>query len=277
MKNFNQSPLPFQGQKRRFQTSFKEALKSFSDAPMFVDLFGGSGLLSHWAKEQFPDAMVIYNDFDDYHLRIANIERTNALLAQFRIILKDTPNDKVVSKEAKQRILNAIKAEEKRRGYVDYVTISSSLLFSMNYAMSYAEMEKQCMYNVIRLNDYQLAPEYLQGVEVVKMDYRDLFDRWKHITGVVFLVDPPYLSTDCSTYSNYWKLANYLDVLSVLKGTSYFYFTSNKSSIIELTDWIEKNLGGDNPFKGAVKVEVNARMNHNAGYTDIMLYKKQKQ
>ena len=55
MKNFNQSPLPFQGQKRRFQTSFKEALKSFSDAPMFVDLFGGSGLLSHWAKEQFPD------------------------------------------------------------------------------------------------------------------------------------------------------------------------------------------------------------------------------
>ena len=43
MKNFNQSPLPFQGQKRRFQTSFKEALKGFKDAPVFVDLFGGSG------------------------------------------------------------------------------------------------------------------------------------------------------------------------------------------------------------------------------------------
>ena len=275
-KNFNQSPLPFQGQKRRFQTSFKEALKGFKDSPMFVDLFGGSGLLSHWVKQQFPDATVIYNDYDDYHLRIANIEHTNALLAQFRVILKDTPTDKVVSKEAKQRILNAIKAEEKRSGYIDYVTISSSLLFSMNYAMSYAEMEKQTMYNVVRLNDYQPAPEYLQGVEVEKMDYRALFDRWKHITGVVFLVDPPYLSTDCCTYSNYWKLANYLDVLQVLKGTSYFYFTSNKSSIIELTDWIEKNLGGENPFKGATKVEVNARMNHNAGYTDIMLYKKQK-
>jgi hypothetical protein len=230
--------------------------------------------LSHWAKEQFPDATVIYNDFDDYHLRIANIERTNALLAQFRVILKDTPTDKVVSKEAKQRILNAIKAEEKRSGYIDYVTISSNLLFSMNYAMNYDDMAKQTMYNVVRLNDYQLAPEYLQGVEVVKMDYRALFDRWKHITGVVFLVDPPYLSTDCSTYSNYWKLANYLDVLSVLKGTSYFYFTSNKSSIIELTDWIEKNLSGENPFKGAKKLEVNARMNHNAGYTDIMLWKR---
>ena len=120
MKNFNQSPLPFQGQKRRFQTSFKEALKSFKDAPMFVDLFGGSGLLSHWTKEMYPDATVIYNDFDDYHLRLANINRTNALLAEFRVILADTPNDKVVSKEAKAAILKAIKREEKLTGYVDY-------------------------------------------------------------------------------------------------------------------------------------------------------------
>ena len=277
MKNFNQSPLPFQGQKRRFMNEFKAALKQFSDAPMFVDLFGGSGLLSHWVKQQLPDATVIYNDFDDYHLRIANIEHTNALLAQFRVILKDTPNDKVVSKEAKAAILKVIKREEKLSGYVDYITISSSLLFSMNYAMNYDDMSKQTMYNVVRLNDYQPAPEYLQGVEVVKMDYRALFDRWKHITGVIFLVDPPYLSTDCSTYGNYWRLANYLDVMSVLKGTSYFYFTSNKSSIIELTDWIEKNLGAENPFNGAIKKEMAARMNHNSGYTDIMLYKKQKQ
>jgi hypothetical protein len=106
------------------------------------------------------------------------------------------------------------------------------------------------------------------------MDYRELFDRWKHIDGVVFLIDPPYLSTDCGTYGNYWKLANYLDVLQVLKGTNYFYFTSNKSNILELTDWIERNLGGENPFNGATKVEMNARMNHNAGYTDIMLWKK---
>ena len=216
----------------------------------------------------------MYNDYDGYHLRIANIERTNALLAQFRVILADAPVDKVISNEAKQCILKAIKREEKENGYVDYVTISSSLLFSMNYAMNFDDLAKQTMYNVVRKNDYELCDDYLQGVDIVKMDYRQLFDRWKHITGVVFLVDPPYLSTDCSTYSNYWRLANYLDVLSVLKQNSYFYFTSNKSSIIELTDWIELNLGAENPFSGAVKVEMNARMNHNAGYTDIMLWKR---
>ena len=70
MKNFTQAPLPFQGQKRRFLNDFKEALKDFKSTPLFVDLFGGSGLLSHTVKQLYPDADVIYNDFDDYHLRI---------------------------------------------------------------------------------------------------------------------------------------------------------------------------------------------------------------
>lgn len=273
-KSYQQAPLPFQGQKRRFQTPFKQALNEFKDAPMFIDLFGGSGLLSHWTKSLFPKATVIYNDFDDYHIRIANIPRTNALLAQFRIILDDTPVDKIIDHNAKLRILKAIRAEMKLNGYVDYITISSSLLFSMNYSTNYDDLSKQTMYNTVRKNDYELADDYLSGVEVVKMDYRNLFDRWKHVNNVVFFVDPPYLSTDCSTYSNYWRLANYLDVLSTLKDTNYFYFTSNKSSILELTDWIERNLGAENPFNGAKRLDMNAQLNHSSKYTDIMLYKK---
>ncbi|MPM96761.1 hypothetical protein SDC9_143926 [bioreactor metagenome] len=224
-------------------------------------------------KEERPDAIVIYNDFDNYSRRVASIENTNRLLAQFRKMLKNEPVDKVVSKEARTAILKAIQYEEKKSGYVDYITISSSLLFSMNYATNYADLVKQTIYNKIRKNDYEPAPDYLTDVDIVSMDYRLLFDRWKHVPGVVFLVDPPYLSTDCGTYSNYWKLANYLDVLQTLKGTNYYYFTSNKSSILELTDWIEQNLCGENPFNSAKRVDMNARMNHNSGYTDIMLYK----
>lgn len=271
MKSYQQAPLPFQGQKRRFQTPFKEALDGFKNATVFVDLFGGSGLLSNWAKVLYPNSTVIYNDYDSYHLRVAHIEHTNALMAQFRVILKDAPVDKVIAKEVKVAILEAIKAEEMHNGYVDYITISSNLLFSMNYATNYDDLSKQCMYNCVRKNDYVPAPDYLNGINVVKMDYRELFNRWKHVSGVVFFIDPPYLSTDCSTYGNYWKLANYLDVLHCLKDTNYFYFTSNKSSILELTDWIEKNLGGENPFNGAKRIDMNARMNHNSGYIDIML------
>lgn len=56
----------------------------------------------------------------------------------------------------------------------------------------------------------------------------------------VFLVDPPYLSTDVGTYNMYWKLSDYLDVLTILAGHHFIYFTSNKSSIIELCEWMGK-------------------------------------
>ena len=94
---------------------------------------------------------------------------------------------------------------------------------------------------------------------------------------VVFLVDPPYLSTDCSTYNsnNYWKLKDYLNVLDVLVDTNYLYFTSNKSQIVELCEWMETRTsqGDVNPFKGATTVSINTTLNHSAKYTDIMLYK----
>ena len=88
-----------------------------------------------------------------------------------------------------------------------------------------------------------------------------------------FLVDPPYLSTDAGTYKSYWKLRDYLDVLDVLNGTNYFYFTSNKSPIIELWDWIETKTLMSNPFTRATTATMNATVNFNSSYNDIMIYK----
>ena len=109
---------------------------------------------------------------------------------------------------------------------------------------------------------------------IEKKDYRKLFYEWCICDKVCFLVDPPYLSTESGTYTGYWRLHNYLDVLQTVKGTNYFYFTSNKSSIIELCDWLEKNYGAYNPFHGATRVDIVSRMNYNSVYTDIMLYKR---
>lgn len=71
-----------------------------------------------------------------------------------------------------------------------------------------------------------------------------------------------------------WRLADYLDVLTVLQGHDYVYFTSNKSQIIELCEWIGQSRIDRNPFECAHRVEVNTTMNYNSAYTDIMLYKK---
>lgn len=50
MKNYTQSPLPFQGQKRKFLSHVKQVLANSSNDATYVDLFGGSGILSHTIK-----------------------------------------------------------------------------------------------------------------------------------------------------------------------------------------------------------------------------------
>lgn len=274
-KIYSASPLPFQGQKRRFLSEFKRALNEFPNATCFVDLFGGSGLLSHTAKRYRPDARVIYNDFDDYHLRLANIGRTNMLLDELRGIVSGVPAKQKLPKDVKDSVVSRVKIEEKEYGYVDYIILSSSLLFSMNYAKDIKSFEKETFYNKIITGEYT-CDDYLDGIEVVKSDYLDLFNKYKNMPDVVFIVDPPYLSTDVSTYGcNYWRLSDYLNVLNVLDGTSYIYFTSNKSCVLELCEWFDKSKYLGNPFDEAKCVTLTAKISPNkATYKDIMLYKK---
>ena len=271
MKIYTQAPLPFMGQKRRWSSAFKTALVSYSDCHTFIDLFGGSGLLSHFAKAARPDATVIYNDFDGYTHRLAEIPRTNELLKELRAMLKGCPDNKRIEEPYRSQVLQAVERRE-REGYVDYVTLSASVLFSGKYVTSLAQLRKETLYNTVRTSDY-CADGYLDGITVTHEDYRALFDRWKSEDGVCFLIDPPYLSTQASTYTGYWRLRDYLDVLRLLHDTNYFYFTSEKSSIIELCEWMGEGHVVGNPFAGAVKVEQGAHLNHTARYTDIMLHK----
>ena len=272
-KLYLSAPLPFMGQKRMFAREYIKVLEQFRDKSVFVDLFGGSGLLSHITKHQRPDATVVYNDFDGYSRRLQAIPQTNALLADLREIAKDTPRHKPIKGDTRERVFERILQEERDSGYVDFITLSSSLMFSMKYQLSVDGMRKEVLYNNIRMTDYPPCPDYLDGLTVTSCDYKELYERYKNFPGVVFLVDPPYLSTEVGTYKMYWRLSDYLDVLNVLRDKPFVYFTSNKSSIIELCEWIGTNKTLGNPFTDCRKVEFNAQMNYAAKYTDIMLYK----
>ena len=276
MKNYTQSPLPFQGQKRKFLSHVKEVLVNSSDNATYVDLFGGSGILSHTVKQLKPNAKVVYNDYDFFSKRLAAVTQTNVLLDKIRAITKELPKDKLIHELYKLKLLELIKDEECRLGYVDYITLSSSLLFSAKYVTNYNDLTKQTFYNNVRQSNY-VTDDYLAGVEIVHQDYKELFDQYKDLDNVVFLVDPPYLSTDTSTYTSdkFWKLKDYLTVLDVLVGTKYLYFTSNKSQIVELCQWMEDrtSIAEVNPFSGSTTVCINTTLNHTAKYTDMMLYK----
>lgn len=169
-----------------------------------------------------------------------------------------------------------IRDADKNKQPIDYITLSSSLLFSGKFATNYQELEHETFYNSVKKSDYEVDG-YLEGLEVVKMDYIDLFNAFKNERGVLFIVDPPYLSTDTTTYNSdkYWKLKDYLNVLNVLSIGKYIYFTSNKSSIVELCEWFAFNYNLDNPFAGAKVNTFDMSINHNAKYTDMMLCKYQ--
>lgn len=255
-----------------FVKEFIKVLEQYPDNTVFVDLFGGSGLLSHIAKCRKPNATVVYNDFDNYRQRLNNIPRTNALLADLRTIAAGLTKDARIEGEKRERIFARLEQEEQQYGYIDFITVSSSLMFSMKYKLSIAAMQKETLYNKVRQTDYPSADDYLAGITVVSCDYRTLVEQYKDVPGVVFLVDPPYLSTDVGTYNMSWRLSDYLDVLTILAGHQFIYFTSDKSQIIELCDWMGYNRAIGNPFQKCHRVEFNATMNYNARYTDIMLY-----
>lgn len=270
-KQYLSAPLPFQGQKRMFAKEYIKVLQQFPDNTTFVDLFGGSGLLSHIAKCQKPNATVVYNDFDGYQYRLEHIPQTNELLTRLRGVVS-VPRHKPIQGKEREQVLTLIREHECLYGYVDYITLSSSLLFSMKYVTSYEDLEKETLYNNIKATNYLLCRDYFDGLTITSCDYKEVFNSYKDTPNVVFLVDPPYLSTDSSTYKMYWKLSDYLDVLTILAGHRFIYFTSNKSSIVELCEWVGKNKLIGNPFQNCHRREFNAHMNYNTSYTDIMLY-----
>lgn len=260
------------GQKRAFVPAFRKALEEFRSATTFVDLFGGSGLLSHVVKHDRPDARVIYNDFDDFHIRIRNVDRTNGILDEIRAIIAEHPIGKAIPEPRKKSIVELLERRE-QTGFVDYITISSSILFSANYAKNLAELRRETLYNNIRRTPYR-CDGYLDNLEIVKYDYRELYARYAETPGVVFLVDPPYLSTQAGHYNGYWRLADYLDVFDTILHRPFFYFTSDKSSVVEFFEWMDAR-GFGSPFRGSTKMEITGRSTGNSKYTDIMIYKTQ--
>ncbi|MGJ1366286.1 DNA adenine methylase [Sphingobacterium spiritivorum] len=272
-KTHHASPLPFMGQKRRFIKKFKDLLLNHSADAVYVDLFGGSGLLSHTVKQFYPDAKVIYNDYDNFNQRLQHIDQTNKLIADLRELVKDLPKEKAIPNHRRADLLERVKLEEDKGCYIDYITLSSNLLFSMTFAHNFKQLQKQTLFNNLRQSDYDTAG-YLAGVEWVRYDYKELFAKYKNVPNVVFLVDPPYLSTDNNNYkSTHWKLGDHLDVLSVLDVPHYFYFTSNKSHIIELCEWMERKVPGANPFKHSSIYSHQTKPNKSSTYTDIMIVK----
>lgn len=100
-----------------------------------------------------------------------------------------------------------------------------------------------------------------------------LFDEFKNNDKAFFICDPPYLSTDVTTYKMNWTLRDYLRVLNCLRASQFAFFTSEKSSLVELLEWLEDKFSYNNPLKTSNEYRIRTTVNGTAGYEDIMLLK----
>lgn len=266
------APLPFQGQKRFFLKYFIEILKEFPDDAIYLDLFGGSGLLSRTIKDNKPNAQVVWNDFDNYELRLKNIDITNELVERIYEIIEYNKANLRVTPQNREAILNLCFEYEKQGKFVDYKTLSALLLFSGNFACNYDEFSKSTFYfSGGNKKKYYSANGYLDGLIIERDDFLKIYKKYEKNKNVVLVLDPPYLYTDISSYTADWNIDNFISLLQILQ-FPYILFSSSKSKIIDFLKVSSSELPVTN-IKDFIVKKVKNKVNFASEYDDLMIYK----
>lgn len=247
---YNSAPLPFQGQKRNFIKKFRELIKDEFRAHrngIFIDAFGGSGLLSHNIKQIYPNARVIYNDYDNYSERLANIEATNEILRSIAPITEKYKKNEKVSEEDREKIIKIIDEYIKRGYFIDWLTLSSRLLFGGKYCHNESELKKEKTFFITSQNTplYQ-ANGYLSGVEIIRKDAIELIKEFEN-EDVVLILDPPYLQTNKAGYKCFWGLRDFLKLIRLVREPFIFFSSENSDILLYIDDRVEC---GDEVFRG---------------------------
>lgn len=227
MRKFTKSPLPFLGQKRNWLKRLRTLDLS---GRTVIDLFGGSGIVAHTLKHQNPTARVIWNDYDNFIERIAMIKETELLRQSLRA---DAVSKRIrVSEEEKFSMLKVIKSHERTYGRVDWITLSSWLLYPGNYAHDYEDLAKRGWYYSV-VQTPLTAEGYLVGVERVSLDFRALLAQYEDDPNVVYIADPPYIMTNQTGYvgksGKFFKLADGVALIQALHKKPALFFSSPKS------------------------------------------------
>ena len=247
VKEYSKPPLPFEGNKKLWRKNYKELLKEFEDIEIFVDLFGGSGILSRWTKNTYKDSIVIYNDFDNYRERLKNIPTTNDLLRDIREIIKDIPHRKPIDEERTKQIKDLFEDYKNNNKFIDLKSLVHQLHFTKRLNINTADIEgffKEILYNNLNKNNIEISEDYLTGLNIVSMDWKKLYSYCKETFKdykICFILDPPDLYTDKSQYNcRFWKLADSIELLDILKNYPFIFFNSSKSGFKELIDVINR-------------------------------------
>ena len=242
---YKQPPLPFMGNKRNMLKHIKAVLETMQEdgqidsETIFIDCFGGSGLISHNIKQWYPSNRVVWNDYDNYQERLNHLDTTEQLRQEMAKIINDTtPYKAKAPPHTKEKILTLLQDKAQSGAFIDYTTISTYLLFSGNYATNYQELAKHTFYNIIASKPLN-NKGYLAGVERTQADFIDLLESYKDITNKCLILDPPYLQTQKGNYSDSFQLAQFFNLIERVQ-KPYIFFGSHRSDIMPCFTYLSK-------------------------------------
>ena len=274
VKIFKQAPLPFIGQKRYFIKSFCEVLNDnihgLGEEWTIVDVFGGSGLLSHHAKRLKPHAKVIYNDFDNYAQRLKHIDDTNRLRQQLAEVLKGIPRKNKIDQKTHALIIETIKNFD---GFIDIDCVGAWLLFSGKQSVNLNQILKRTpLYNKVKTVDYLDAKDYLTGIEIVSKSFDELLPEYINNEKTLLILDPPYLFSEQKGYrkAKDFGLASFLQLMELIR-PPFIMFSSNRSEILDYFDYQVKQ--NNERFFDYKYMSITAPLNRQSLYRDNMIYK----
>lgn len=241
---YNRPPLVFMGNKKNMLNNIKQVLQDMqgdgyiNDETIFLDVFGGSGLISHNIKQWYPKNRVIWNDYDNYQERLDNINDTELIRKKIYEVFGINDTKEKATQQERQEILDFIQDFEAKGHYVDYVTLSVYLLFCGNYADSLESLSKHGFYNRAPKALSLEIKDYLQGVERVQQDFKALLDSYSHIQNKLLILDPPYLQTQVGNYKDCFRLGQFFELIQRVS-KPYIFFGSENSDIVESFEYFK--------------------------------------
>ena len=84
--------------------------------------------------------------------------------------------------------------------YIDWLTIGTKLTYSGSFINTSEKFNKAILYynNLSPINDD--ISEYIKDISIVHYDWKELYFKYNNVKNVIFLVDPPYLNSNTTTY-----------------------------------------------------------------------------
>jgi site-specific DNA-adenine methylase len=233
------APVRFIGQKRRWLDVFNGVNLN---GRVVVDVFGGSGLLSHTIKQASPCARVIWNDYDNVAARLERLPATE--VARQKIVRTlmfrgyNLPEHTRLSDEVVE-IIRGVLAQ--CSGYDE-----ESVIGWFTHSLARAEARGEFKYYNLPKTPLRTGEGYLEGVERVQMDFAELIAQYAGDENAVFVCDPPYIFTEQATYKknlngfhSSFGLRETFRMLELIGNAPSYVFTSLKSEM----DFIMERLG----------------------------------